>query len=302
MVASSTDYRSSLRVGLIQTNCPSEYWSMPATKKAVYSDELWNYIKGCFAAFLVGQERPDIVLLPELALPRYRIFQLQSMALRLGIIVIAGLDYILNSKKLEVANEAVVIIPDNWQTKTFGHYCQQIRVGKIYPAPKELEELEKRGFKFKQETVYYLFDAHELGRFGVAICYDLMDLERAALYGGFIQHLFVLAYNQDTQSFFQIAEAFSRVMFCNVVICNTGHFGGSVAIAPYYRPWKRLVYRHEGARLATSQVIELPVRELVKAQGGEHTTISVPSEEQLFKNRPPQFESRVVASVVEEEI
>ena len=103
MVASSTDCRISVRVGLIQTNCPSEYWSMPASKKAAYSDELWNYIKGCFAAFLVGQERPDIILLPELALPRYRIFQLQSMALRLGIIVIAGLDYVLDSKKLEAA-------------------------------------------------------------------------------------------------------------------------------------------------------------------------------------------------------
>jgi len=275
---------------------------MPAAKKAVYSDELWNFIKGCFAAFLVGQDRPDIVLLPELAVPRYRIFQLQSIASRLGIIVIVGLDYVLNPKKLEAVNEAVVIIPDNWQSKTFGRYCQQIRVGKIYPAPKEREDLLKHGYKFKNETIYYLFDAHELGRFGVAICYDLMDLERAALYGGFIQHLFVLAYNQDTQSFFQIAEAFSRVMFCNVVICNTGQFGGSVAIAPFYRPWKRLVYRHEGARLATSQVIELPVRELVLAQGGEHKMISVPSEEQLFKNRPPQFESRVPASLVEKKI
>jgi hypothetical protein len=43
-----------------------------------------------------------------------------------------------------------------------------------------------------------------------------MDLERAALYAGRIQHLFVVAYNQDTQSFFHISEALSRIMFCNV--------------------------------------------------------------------------------------
>lgn len=146
----------------------------------------------------------------------------------------------------------------------------------------------------KQDPTYYLFDGVDIGRFGVAICYDLMDLERAALYAGRIQHLFVVAYNQDTQSFFHISEALSRVMFCNVVICNTGYYGGSVAVAPYYVPWKRTIYKHEGSSLATSQVVTLPVRDLVEAQHGVRKTRPTDGVELLFKNPPPQLQHRLV--------
>jgi predicted amidohydrolase len=135
-------------------------------------------------------------------------------------------------------------------------------------------------------------DGVDIGRFGVSICYDLMDLERATLYAGRIQHLFVIAYNQDTQSFFHVSEALSRVMFCNVVICNTGHYGGSVAVSPYYRPWQRIIYKHEGSKLATSQVITLPIQDLVDAQRGDRKKVSDADEHFLFKNPPPHLQRR----------
>jgi hypothetical protein len=90
-------------------------------------------------------------------------------------------------------------------------------------------------------------------------------------------------------------------MFCNVVICNTGQFGGSIAVTPYYQPWKRVIYRHEGAELATSQVIEIPVRSLVVAQAG--TREKVPADSQyLFKNRPPVFDSQQKKQIKETEL
>jgi hypothetical protein len=83
-----------------------------------------------------------------------------------------------------------------------------------------------------------------------------------------VQSLFVLAYNNDLASFDHAAEAMARMIFCNIVICNTGHFGGSVVVSPYHNHEKRILYRHLGSRLSTSQAIDLPIASLVEAQAG----------------------------------
>jgi hypothetical protein len=109
---------------------------------------------------------------------------------------------------------------------------------------------------------------------------QFLDLERVAMYRLKIQHLFVLSYNQDISSFDHVAEALARMVYCNVVVCNSGHFGGSAAVTPYYEPSKRVIYRHSGNKLATSQIISLPVRDLVLAQSGTDPG-------KVFKERPP---------------
>ena len=95
--------------------------------------------------------------------------------------------------------------------------------------------------------------------------------------------MLVIAYNRDTDSFFHIAEALARVMYCNVLVCNTGYFGGSVAVSPYYEPWRRTVYRHNGGRMLATQVISLPVDSLNKAQLGNPQKGPDSCVKQLFK-------------------
>ncbi|HNX48947.1 MAG TPA: hypothetical protein PKL08_02190 [Thermoanaerobaculaceae bacterium] len=166
--------------------------------------------------------------------------------------------------------------------------------GKMHPAPAEERGLRKQGYGFKGDHHAWLFDAGRFGRFGVCICYDFMNVERFVLYKGRVHHLFVLAYNRDRELFAQLAYALSQTVFCNVVICNTGRYGGSIAVSPFKESWRRTVYRHEGEGLFTSQIVELPLRDLDRVQRGEAVKLEKGSSHGLkgafvFKPLPPGF-------------
>ena len=85
------------------------------------------------------------------------------------------------------------------------------------------------------------------------------------------------------KSFYFLADAISRIVFCNVVICNTGFYGGSIAFAPYKDEYKRYVYKHEGGNLYTNQIVLLPVASLFEAQHNEN--------DDRFKGRPPGYKA-----------
>jgi hypothetical protein len=115
-----------------------------------------------------------------------------------------------------------------------------------------------------------------------------MDLERALLYRGKVHHLFVLAYNRDLEMFRSLADSLSRTVYCNVVVCNTGFYGGSVAVSPFDKPWKRTIYEHNGGGLFSTQVVRLPVLGIDKALRLNDRGGSANNPE--FKHPPPGCE------------
>jgi predicted amidohydrolase len=246
----------------------------------------WDEVQRAFSYFRAAEPRPHVVLLPELSVPRGRLRDLGRAAKALGAVVIAGIDYRLDRQSQRVWNDAVVLIPERWKRSERSRRLSSIIVGKTYPAMEEerlLAKKENGGWKFVRQPHCWLFDAGEAGRFGVSICYDFLDLQRALLYKELIQHLFVISYNKDTDSFLYNAESLARTMYCNVVVCNTGFFGGSLAITPYYHPWKRTVYRHSGNDMFVSQVVKLPVAAMIDAQAGKVAP-------ETFKSLPPGWQ------------
>lgn len=275
-----------LTVGVIQTTLnPHAAWTNSTKMERVEEEKAIAEIRASFSALKQDQDPPDIVILPELSVPNGFEGQLRKMAAGLQSIVIAGLDYRIGTNEGEVHNDAVLIVPKKWRNQRMGNAISIRRIGKTYPAPQEERKLNSISKSFCGDSSVWLFDADEVGSFGVMVCYDFMDIERIAMYRGKVHHLFILALNQDATSFNHVAEAVARQVFCNVVICNCGFFGGSLAVSPYRFAERRAVYRHVGANLATLQVITLPVASLDMHQRADAGVID-PKE---YKSLPPGY-------------
>ena len=288
-----------LRVGVIQTSLHDEAaWNdnrssnwkhcvrMSSHEERRAKKEIRHYL-----ASLRGMDgQPDIVIFPELSVPIGYQRQLRRAAEELEAIIIAGLDYRIESGqgRPAVSNEAVVIVPRKLRGKNIALRTEIRRVGKTYPAPGErrkLLDIKASSVEFVANPTVWIFESVDLGKFAVAVCYDFMDLDRIVMYRNKIQTLFVLAYNRDTTSFDHLSEALGRMLFCNVVVCNCGKFGGSHAVSPFRKPYKRTIYRHSGQNLPNAQLIELPLESLFALQNG--------NEDKQFKSLPPGFSNHI---------
>ena len=291
---------NALNVGVIQTSLHYEAawvddksgdWQQCVRMSLLEERRAKKEIRHYLASLRGLDRQPDIVLLPELAVPIGFVNNLRRAAEKLESIVIAGLDYRIESGQPypAVSNEAVVIIPRRLRGQQIALRTEIRRVGKTYPAPGEKEKLlgiTGARVEFVENPTVWIFESADLGNFSVTVCYDFMDLERLVMYRKKIQTLFVLAYNRDTTAFSHLAEALSRMLFCNVVVCNCGQFGGSLAVSPFRKPYKRTVYKHLGQQLPNAQLIELPLANLLAHQIGDKS--------KDFKSLPPGF-SDIVA-------
>lgn len=285
-----------LHIGIIQTSLSADAawfddksgnWQNCVRMSEIEERRAKKEIRHFLASLRGLDRRPDIILLPELSVPLGFEPKLKRAAETLEAIVIAGLDYRIETGEPlpTVSNEAVVIVPRRLSGRQIARRTEVRRVGKTYPAPgekKKLENITNANVAFLAHPTVWIFESPDLGKFAVAICYDFMDLDRIVMYRNKIQTLFILAYNRDTTSFDHLAEALARMLFCNVVVCNCGQFGGSLAVSPFREPFQRLIYRHAGQKLPNAQLIELPLARLAAHQAG---TADID-----FKSLPPGFE------------
>ncbi len=283
-----------LPVGIVQTTVDAaRAWPKGVKRPAmsVSQDEhVWAEICKAMRAFQDGGGMPKIVVLPELSLPRTRLDDFGQLVGALNVIAIVGADYLLDDETKHAKNQAVVFVPKGFFLARPSRYCTKVVFGKTYAAPKEKSDLAELvpSWTFQGDRNVYVFDCEQYGRVGVSICYDFMDIERALMYRERIDHLFVLAYNRDLEMFRSLADSLSRTVYCNVVVCNTGHYGGSLAVSPYYEAYRRTVYAHDGGGLFTTQVVQLPVRALIRAARWDREYVKLTKNVvPVFKDPPP---------------
>ncbi len=276
-----------LKVAIVQTSLDNKAaWSIYSADRpkmnVMEAVRVWNEIVHTVDDYvnLDDTRKPDVILLPEFSVAEQFENEIRKLADQTGSIIITGLDFKFNEN--EVRNQALVAIPYRWPHGFRKSRAKTFYFGKHFPAAVEKKFLEDCGKKFVSCNEVYVLDAGDFGRIGLAICADFYDIERYALYKGRIQHLFILAYNKDVKSFLFLAESISRLVYCNVIICNTGHYGGSICFSLKEKEYQRYIYRHEGANLFTSQIGELPVKSFKESQKAK--------EGKGYKAAPPEYE------------
>lgn len=278
-----------LNIGIIQAIVdPDLAWSDTPKMDIYEANAIWRQIQAAFASFqeMSDTKKPDIVVIPELAVATYFESRIKSYAQKIGAIVVAGLDFKQYDNN-RVSNRAIFYVPRDWphgkqvgKVKAISFYF-----GKHFASREEMKIIKQDwNMSFVPCNEFYIVDLAEYGKLGVSICADFYDIERYAIYKGRIQHLLIIANNKDIKSFYFLAEAISRLVYCNVVICNSGHYGGSVCFTPAKHEYQRYSYKHEGHDLFTTQIVSIPVDALWKAQSEDRDALNG------FKNPPPGYE------------
>lgn len=279
------EFEKKLRVGIIQTTLNNEIaWQEKGkiTSKMNFESEnmVMEEIRRGFKEFYErGNMAPRIVLIPEYSIPHSGIKKIRKFAKTIDAVVIGGCDLFVDKNK-KAYNKGIIVIPNNWPKLEPANTSTEKYFGKTFFSKTEIDWFDHLGLESYSENVNYIINAGEYGNIGIAICADFYDLERFVIYKGRIHHLIIIAYNKDCGSFESLATALSRLLMCNVIICNTGYYGDSLAFSPYKKEYKRMVYRNTGVGLFAAQVIELPVKDLDQEQKYA---------DELYQNMPLQY-------------
>lgn len=259
---------------------------------AIIAERVWQEINEGLASLIRIDDTPDIIMIPELHLPISKLGELKRISKRNGVMIIAGLDFSRNSLDANrIRNRGALIVPNGFGLNK-ATQVSALYFGKTYFTYMErsmFRNVEGVACEEDQEQNMYVFKTNDFGNFGVVICSDVFDIERMILYQGRIHHLFIISLNKDLNTYFAMAESLTRLLYCNVVICNTGYYGGSLAYSPYDDPIERVIYRYHGQKTFTTHRIALPVSSLSVAQGFDFVNDDKKAHGVRFKATPPGY-------------
>ena len=279
---------------------------------------------------------PDLVVLPELAVPQPEARTVRDLVAKTGIASLAGL-YWRQLRPVYAArgstcaarswfvNEAELALP-------VGHNgpgptsVRWYRVRKPLPAHIESglasalgcrhrgREDRKPGERVRWAMLkgrrWYRFLHPKWGDFTIAICADLLDAAPWHSLRGEIMHLFMVAYNRDVGLFDALTWVRAYENFANVVTVNDGRYGGSVLWTPK-RQHRRELAQVRGNNLYVVADVQVPVKGLFQQQirgvdeAAEHSRLDWLREagerEEKFKAPPPGFERHAFSTNTEPE-
>ncbi len=284
-----------LNIGLIQPVInPDSSWGtkQPYTINidSITAERVWQEIKTGVSLLLKESNKPDVILIPELHLPPNKVNLLKSIATKNNTLIIAGIDFQTNSiDAKKIRNQGVAFIPYGWGTGLKANRSKTHYFGKTYFTYMERSMFHHMKWKEDPEQNMYIFNSKKYGDFGIIICSDIFDIERMLLYQTRIHHLFIISLNKDLTTYFHLGETLARLLYCNVVVCNTGYFGGSLVISPYDDQNSRLIYKYQGQKMFNTHLVQIPVLAIDKAQNFDFSREDKEKNGIKFKASPPGY-------------
>lgn len=286
-----------VRIGLIQPVIdPDKSWGhcppYNINIDPITASRVWQEIKSGIALLLKDPNKPDIILIPELHLPNDKISLIKSISLKNNVVIIAGIDFYKDPLYDRVRNRGVITIPNNWGSRLLSNRLNSLMFGKTYFTYMEKAMFNnlalKKCVEYPEQNMY-IFKSGKFGNFGIMICSDIFDIERMLLYQTRIHHLFIISLNKDLTTYFHMAESLARLLYCNIIICNTGFYGGSVVISPFDNQQDRLIYKYQGQKMFNTHLVSIPNESLDKAQNFDFSKNDKKKNGINFKASPPGY-------------
>lgn len=225
----------------------------------------------------------DLLVLPEVFVPRSFLPTLQGFSNRMGAIIVAGIDYPDGGEE-ENANECVIIRP----------YQRPFEYRKItrsqYDACRS-ENGDRMPMCRGSNLVRFV---NEYGRgFGVLICYDFshFDLPWNLNLSGRetpLDLIVVVAHNPFGDLYRACCIADSHRFYQYIVMSNVSKFGGSGIFAPSRRLGARQVLMEAGKEVETISLTELDLDGLISSRQMRDQELHGG----LFMRRPGVFQTR----------
>ena len=260
---------------------------------------------------------PDLMLLPEVAIPQPEVCTLRNLVAETGRAALAGLYwrelkpvyracYGTRPVRKWFANEAELVVPVGYDDRGPAD-VRWYRVRKPLPAHMEVGlaqalTLQTRGttWSILPGSRWYRFVHRRWGDFTISICSDLIDTAPWRSLRGELLHLFMVAFNKDIDLYDSLTWVRAYETYVNLVAVNHGHHGGSFLWTPR-RSHANELARLRGKDLFIIADVTIPVRDLLAAQrDGVRDAVSTAAcewagtghQRSRFKSPPPGFERR----------
>lgn len=235
-----------IRIAITNVLTELSAWSSAASGTPMLTRERFTRLTRLINTVLQHEPLPDILVLPELSLPRSLERSFVERLGRSGIALVAGLEYgPAPGKRGGLLNQAVITIDLG-----SGYGQLQLRQTKNAAAWEEAAQLAAE------------HDAHVVGPeggtpdipiyrsrglyFGLLICSDLTNPRYRSHFQGLIDALFVLEWNPDIASFNSLIEASALDVHAYIVQTNNREYGDGRIRGPMKQSYKRDVIQLKG--------------------------------------------------------
>ena len=269
---------------------------------------------------------PDILVFPEVFLPRGLEHAVKQFAIDRNTIVIAGVEYdpqeaeaLYGTGDARGANRCRIYVPIGKEVRTYD-YAKLTR--SQYDAKYLIRSAagnptgEEGTFGMDRGNHLLRFSAEGLGRFGVLICYDLSHLEIvhainfgvapiASLADAPLDMLFVVAHNPNADLYRRCCLADCHRFFQYVVMCNVAQYGGSGVFGPLRTAGERRTLMRAGKNAEGIFCTDVDIEALRDARlagdvpGSNRVTAALSEGEAAFQRLPEYLQRRFAPDHVE---
>lgn len=216
------------------------------------------------------QDESDFLVLPEVMVPSEFVrSHIPSICNENNLIIIGGIEFYhktTHNNKKYIQNEAFIAVPGASNNTATRERAMVWRIPKLYPAFSEEVTIQQAGYHFSPGNKLYIFNSEKFGSWAVLICVDYLNLPIHQMLQKKIQTLFVVSFNKDLNYYYAMSESIHRILYCNVVVCNTANFGGSHVFTPYRESYKREVLKLYGNEVETAVTVNLPLKKIKEIQ------------------------------------